>query len=199
MKYLPLPNFREKNKEIRERANAFSRHCKYMWNILFFTFTTVNYFIVIISFYSCCVRVYMNNVKKLLILCSYVDVWLPVDVFPPSQTFKLLLCVYLFLTPVRNTVQWIEAMVGMIHQSHHKSNGMFMLTWHSIVKLVVHNSKVDNKCRCSEVWVKVSHCLWQGTHFLGEQTRVCVGNTGEHNTVSVCMNQIPFHELGLNA
>lgn len=170
-----------------------------MWNILFFTFTTVIYFIVIISFYSCCVRVYMNNVKKLLILCSYVDVWLPVDVFPPSQTFKLLLCVYLFLTPVRNTVQWIEAMVGMIHQSHHKSNGMFMLTWHSIVKLVVHNSKVDNKCRCSEVWVNVSHCLWQGTHFLGEQTRVCVGNTGEHNTVSVCMNQIPFHELSLNA
>lgn len=141
----------------------------------------------------------MNNVKKLLILCSYVDVWLPVDVFPPIQTFKLLLCVYLFLTPVRNTVQWIEAMVGMIHQSHHKSNGMFMLTWHSIVKLVVHNSKVDNKCRCSEVWVKVSHCLWQGTHFLGEQTRVCVGNTGEHNTVSVCINQIPFHELNLNA
>lgn len=123
----------------------------------------------------------------------------PVDVFPPIQTFKLLLCVYLFLTPVRNTVQWIEAMVGMIHQSHHKSNGMFMLTWHSIVKLVVHNSKVDNKCRCSEVWVKVSHCLWQGTHFLGEQTRVCVGNTGEHNTVSVCINQIPFHELSLNA
>lgn len=67
-------------------------------------------------------------------------------------------------------------------------------------------SKIMHNSHINVIWRewsarKLSHCFWQGAHFLGEQTGICVGDTGESQTISVevRINQIPFHEINLNA
>lgn len=100
-----------------------------------------------------------------------------------------------------STVHCVGTTVSLIQQSWEELTGMFQSKWHLIVNWSVFIFYVAIIWRCTEVWGKLSYGFWQEVDFLGDQTGSCMGDTGESNNtpVKVHLNQIPLHELNLNA